>query len=197
MNIRGTSTLGPVILLLALISCSDDDSPTGGGGTADTTPPAIASVNSVDAFHEVTFTEPVTKHPAEFTGNYTTGFAAATLHDDQKTVTLASQGSMAGQNIDLTVTGVSDLHGNAIGTPIVESFTGSDTPDTTPPQVISVSPSPDAVDTPMGAPVIIRLSDVVRGATGSSGVTWLSGGASSDTMPVLKIRSSPGVRVGA
>ncbi len=180
MNTRFVSTLGTVILLLALTACSDDDNPTGGGGTADTTPPAIASVNPVDAFHvDVTFTEPVTKHSAEFFGNYTIpsiALGALSLQEDQKTVTIASTGSMAGRNIDFTVTGVSDVHGNAIDTLIAMSFTGSDTPDTTPPQVIWVSPSSNAVDTPVGAPVIIRLSDVVQGATGSTGVTWLSGG---------------------
>jgi|GEM_PF-1522253 len=181
MNIRGTSTTCAVVLLLAVVSCSDNDNPTGGGGTPDTAPPAIVGVNPVDAFHvDVTFSEPVTKPSAEFWGNYSLGnifsIAAVFLHDDEKTVTLVSTKSMAGQDYTLTVSGVSDVHGNAIRTAAVESFTGSDTPDTTPPEVISVSPSPGAVDTPVGAPVIIRLSDVVQGEIGSPGFTWLSGG---------------------
>ncbi|HEY6564758.1 MAG TPA: Ig-like domain-containing protein, partial [Pirellulaceae bacterium] len=167
MITRCRSTFGAAVLLLALISCSDDDSPTGGGSTADTTPPAIASVSPVDAFHvDVTFSEPVTKSTATYIGHYVTdtmAMAAVSLQDDQKTVTVTSQGSMAGLDINLTVNGVSDLHGNSIGTPVVKAFTGSDTPDTTPPQVISVWPSPGAVDVPIGAPLIIRLSDVVQG----------------------------------
>ncbi len=173
-----------VLPLLAVIACSNDDGPTG-GVASDTTAPAIAAVTPVDEFHvDVKFDEPVSRTSAQYTPNYKLGEpgspgelpGAAALLDDQRTVTLSTATSMAGLNLQVSVSNVSDLHGNKITTPIVEPFAGSSTTDTTPPQVVAVSPPDGAVDVPVGTPVVITLSEALAGCAGGGSITWLSEG---------------------
>lgn len=189
MEIRSRfSLIAAALVVMALAACSDDSSsPT--GGTSDKTPPGVNSVTPVDAYHiDITFTEQVTKGSAEDEGNYTIVESAgvpvgprgankapgdpvtvtgATLKGDKKTVTLATETSMAGTDFDVSVTGVSDVTGNKITEPISKPFTGSDTPDDSAPTIVTKAPLPGGTNISIGAVVTVTFSEAIESATTS------------------------------
>ena len=171
--------LAALVSALSVMAC--DDGPTG-GGKQDTTPPAIASINAIDQYHvTVVFTEPVTKSSAEGSWHYWVQESAtpeepviiggAWLADDDRTVTLNMYSPMAEVQYDLIVSGVKDVYGNA-AQDTEQSFVGSAAADITPPHVLSRSPATNAVNVPVGVPVVVKFSDNV--SIGEK--TWTSDG---------------------
>ncbi len=208
MSIRFvTLSLATLAIALTIAACGDGDGPTG-GGKQDTTPPAVASISAIDQYHiVVVFNEPVTKSSAEGSWHYWVqesapppvhGAAApedpvivggATLADDEETVTLSTYSPMAEVQYDLTVSGVKDIHGNTVDGP-AQSFAGSSATDVTPPQVLSRSPAPNAVNVPVGAPVVVKFSENVS----IGGETWTSDGGvvrADNWLPGDKLTMSP------
>jgi methionine-rich copper-binding protein CopC len=192
MDIRARLPLIACALLfgISLASCGGDDGP---ATPTDDTPPAIAAITPLDAYHlEVRFTEPVGRTSAQNQFNYLLTEIAPTpvapgpnaapgdeiyaggaaLASDKKTVTLTTQSSMNGLPFDLTVHGVSDLAGNEIaGIDTTKSFTSSGTPDNTAPSIVSYTPAASATDVDVHAPVVLTFSEAV-GKT----VLWTSSG---------------------
>jgi len=188
MNIRSRfSLVAAMLLLVAMAACSDDSSPTDGGPNDDT-PPGVTSVTPVDAYHvNIVFNEQVTKGTAEDEDNYTIAvvvppvvsrpvvsaqggpitIAGATLGGDKKTVTLTTSQTMTGADFDITVTGVSDVTGNKIKTPISKPFTGSDTPDDSAPTIVSRVPIPNGTNIQVGVVVTVTFSEAIQNATAS------------------------------
>lgn len=184
-----------VVLAFALAACSSDDNPTGGGGSTDTTPPTVTTVTPVDAYHvDVAFDEQVTKASAENTGNYTLALAAVPAPPQETaaagatvaiasavlgtndTVRLTTASSMAGLYLGLSVVNVSDTHGNAIKTPVVKSFAGSNDPDTTPPHIVSRTPVPGSNNVAIGTTVVVQFDEPINYGTFASGFSWSSFG---------------------
>jgi len=168
--------------LIILSGCGSDDSgPTGGGGT-DTTPPSVSNVSAVDSSHiNITFSEalarteaeknhytivesgtpsPTSKQGATAPGDPLVVFSAA-LRTDQKTVTLTTN-PMAAVGYTLTVSGVTDVHGNEVETPIDKVFTGSTASDVTAPEVVYRFPAPGATGVAVGASLEIDFSEPVN-----------------------------------
>lgn len=171
---------------LAVAACSDDDDPTGGGPNDDV-PPGISAVTPVDAYHvDVTFNEQVTRSTAENEDNYSLieaatpspvsprepakapgdpiAIAGATLKNDDRVVTLSTETSMAGLNVNLTVTGVSDVTGNGIQEPVTQGFLGSDTPDEAAPTILGRGPTPDATNIVLNPVVVVYFSEALFAA---------------------------------
>ena len=188
MTIRTTFPLVVAILFgVAIVACSDDDDPVGGGPN-DNTPPAISSVSNIDAYHiAVTFDEEVTRDTAEDESHWTltetlpfpvaprgpgsapddpVPIAAAVVYDDDnRTVTISTQSSMAGLTVDLSVTGISDVTGNQIDEAVTRQFTGSNTPDAAAPTIVARAPLPDAISITIAATVTVRFSEAVQTTT--------------------------------
>ena len=184
-----------ILVSLLLITACSDDSPSGTGGTPDTTPPAVESVTPVDALHfDVRFSEPIRDvNPYYFSNDFllveapgasaagstaaalpgdTLRIAVATLKPDKRTVAIATASSMNGLTYSLSVTGISDLHGNQVVTPLQTLFTASNAPDTTPPQILQMTPRPGDVDVPVNAGVLITFSEPVKYTSNS--ISWTS-----------------------
>jgi len=182
-----------VLSLLVVTGCSDDGPPA--LGPTDSMPPTIAAVIPVDALHfDVTFSEPIREsRPNQWVSKFqlfeavsapgTGSLAAASpgdplpistayLEPNQKTVSIVTALSMNGRPYNLTVVGVSDLHGNELARPLQALFTASNVPDTTPPQIVAQSPSPGAIDMPVNAGVRVKFSEPVEYAPGD--ITWTS-----------------------
>ena len=177
-------------LLGALPACSDD-SPSGSGGTSDTTPPAIVSVDSPDELHvNVTFDEPVrgaswwnfrlieSATPAPSArGNAvapgdTLSMANVALNSDQRTVTISSLTPMEGRTYDITIIGISDLHGNYITEDVHVPFTASTLSDTTPPGIAVRAPLPGAINVSTDVDVYVDFTEPVQ--TGLGNIVWTS-----------------------
>ena len=177
-NSRSLHTLVFAFALVLVVGCGDDDGPT--GGTPDTTPPSVSSVDAVDVYHiDVTYNENVQRESAEDLDNYvivettvalaemgaapgdTLTISGASLSSDNRTVSL-STGPMLEAPYDMSVTGVKDASGNAIVTPVVNSFTGSTDPDATAPELVYRSPGPNATGVPIGASIVLAFSEVVN-----------------------------------
>jgi methionine-rich copper-binding protein CopC len=190
MDIRPRFALmAAVLLACALAACGDDDNP---ATPNDTTPPGVSTVTPVDDHHiDITFSEQVTKSSAEDESNYAItpapipvspkgGAAAAggitvagaTLKGDNKTVTLATDQSMAGLNLQVTVHDVSDMTGNKIGEGgSGKSFTGSNTTDETAPSVVSKAPVANATNIAVNATVVVNFSEAIQSASAQ----WFAG----------------------
>ena len=174
-------------LLLAVAGCDDDDNPMG-GNVPDETAPTIASIKTVDASHsEVKFSEVVSVEGAENVDNYaivetatpggeavdTLTVTRAVLKPDQRTVALTTS-AMNNAPYRISITGVQDEEGNVIETPVVKIFTGTDDPDTTPPELLSSDPVDEARDVAVDQSIelvfseSIALSSLTGGATLSS-----------------------------
>lgn len=168
------------LILLAIAACSDDDEPAK-PGPVDTTPPAITAITPADAFHlDILFDEVLDRSSAERADNYTVakgslaarmeGASAApgdtlyidgvALRSDERTVSLTVY-DMTSIPYDLTVSGLADARGNAITSPVTNSFTGTDAVDTTPPQVAHRSPGPNAKGVSIAKPLAITFSEAV------------------------------------
>ena len=175
-------------LLLAVAGCDDDDNNPVGGNVPDETAPAIASIKTIDANHaEVKFSEVVVAEGAENLGNYaivetatpggepvdTLTVTGAVLKPDQRTVALTTS-AMNDAPYEISITGVQDEEGNVIETPVVRMFTGTDHPDTTPPELLSSDPANEArnVATDPSIEVVfsepISLPSLTEGSTLSS-----------------------------
>ena len=186
MDIRSRfSLVAAALLALSIAACGNDSNPT---TPNDTTPPGVANVTPVDAYHiDIAFSEQVTKASAENEANYTitetgavpvaprgiatakgAGFpiVGATLKNDNKTVTLATGSSMSGFNFDVTVHNVSDMTGNKIGEAgTTKPFTGSNTADDTAPTVVSHTPLSGATNIVINANVVVTFSEALKTAT--------------------------------
>ena len=190
MNARTTPlSLAAIALALTIPSCGEDG-PTG-GGNQDTTPPTIASVTAIDAHHiQVVFNEALYKPSAERSWYYrivesgpqpVPGSAAAPgdpiymggamLAGDQRTVSLSTDSPMTGVDYDLYVWNVKDVAGNAIDE-AMQSFVGNDAADVTPPELVSRTPGPNAVNVPVGVAVVLKFSESVS----ISDAAWTSDG---------------------
>ncbi len=182
-------TLAMAALALAVLSCSDDGGP--GDGSTDTTPPAVTSVTVPDAGHiAVKFSESVLRASAENLPFYTilesaAGYApaspgdtlrlaSASLMSDLRTVLLTTISLMDTVAYDFSVTGVKDLAGNGILTPITRTFTGSNDPDVTPPALVARSPAPNAVNVPLGTQITLQFSEAVTAASFFMGFSCVS-----------------------
>jgi len=201
MDIRPRlSLVAAVLLAFALAACGDDDNT---AAPNDTTPPGVSTVTPVDDHHiDITFSEQVTKSSAEDESNYAItpapipvspkgGAAAAggitvagaTLKGDNKTVTISTQSSMAGLNLQVTVHDVSDMTGNKIGEAgLVKPFTGSNTTDETPPSVVSHAPLANATNIVINATVVVHYSEAIQSASS----LWFAGpgaGVASGNLP--------------
>jgi methionine-rich copper-binding protein CopC len=182
------SLVAAALLAVSLAACGSDSSPT--GTPTDTTPPGVESVTPVDAYHiDIAFTEKVTKSSAENEANYTivsTGptpvaprgnnaagggllIAGATLKNDDKTVTVATETSMSGFDFSVTAHGVSDMTGNKIGSSgVSKPFSGSNTTDSTAPTLVSHTPLSGAANIAVNATVTATFSEAIENGT----ATW-------------------------
>ena len=87
--------------------------------------------------------------------------------------------STAGIDCRITVNPLRDLSGNKPLRPVSKRFTGSTTPDQTPPEVTYQSPYPGSIDINRQSGIAFSFSEGVTMASVSSGVSW-----SSDQGPV-------------
>lgn len=176
-------------LALAFAACGGDD---GGpdNGDNDLAPPALVSVTAVDVWHvNVVFDERVQRASAENLANYEINVSpgearaaaaalplpihAAVLLTDAKTVVLTTDPTSVMQ-YELSVTGVTDLAGNSILTPVKKTFPGNPDLDTTPPQLAYRSPGPNAVNVAVGMPIGLTFSEAVTEASFMAGFSWES-----------------------
>lgn len=194
MNTRFIPALAAFSLVFMIPACGEDGPPTG-GGKQDTTPPAITSITAIDAYHiQVVFNEALSRSAAEGSYHYwieetapppVHGAAAAledplivggaTLADDEKTVSLSTYSPMTDIAYDLTIWGLEDAFGNVVGNVIegvTQSFVGNAAADETPPQVVSRTPAPNAVDIPVGVAVAVKFSESIS----VENATWISDG---------------------
>lgn len=181
--------IAAVLLACALAACGENDN---SAAPNDTTPPSVSTVTPVDDHHiDIAFSEQVTKTSAEDESNYIItpapipvspkgGAAAAggitvagaTLKGDNKTVTLATDQSMAGLNLQVTVHDVSDMTGNKIGEGgSGKTFTGSNTTDETSPSVVSHAPLAGATNIAVNATVVVNYSEAIQSASAA----WFAG----------------------
>ena len=177
-------------LFFVLASCSDDDTPTGGGPVdTDHTAPSVVALTPVDEYHvDVVFDEELERTSAEYWENWamleaTNAHSAAAPGDrlypqvvllpDGKTVSLTTSFSMAGLPLQLSISGVKDMHGNAIAA-TQQNFTGSDQSDTTPPAIIRSTPSSGATNVPVGTGVVIHFSEPLDNGYYEVNFSWMS-----------------------
>ncbi|HEU4928873.1 MAG TPA: Ig-like domain-containing protein [Candidatus Krumholzibacteria bacterium] len=173
-------------LLLAVAGCDDDDD--NGISGPDTTPPVISDVDVIDESHiEVRFNEDVDRGGAEDAGNYmiietvtprgepvdTLTVTGVALQSDDRTVSITTS-AMNEAPHEIIVTGVQDDEGNGIETPVIAVFTGTDNPDTSPPELLFSNPANNAINV-ITNPLIeltfsepILLSSLLDGTTLSS-----------------------------
>ncbi|HET6348910.1 MAG TPA: Ig-like domain-containing protein, partial [Candidatus Krumholzibacteria bacterium] len=192
------SLVAAMLLALGLAACGSSSSPTSSGGGTDKTPPGVATVTPLDAYHvSIEFDEaldptsaqtasnyvitstspppvPAPKAGAAAGGLYNLGVLSAVLGTDKKTVTLTTELPMAGLDCTVSIDGVGDKYLNYITTPIDKAFTGSSNPDLTPPQLLSHTPLSNASNVPLSAVVTLQFSEPVQSFTW----TWTYGGGS-------------------
>ena len=176
-----------LLLAVAVTGCDDDDDDNPVNPGPDTTAPSVSSVDAIDANHiEVTFNEKVESEGAENLGNFTiveTGVGgdpvdtltvnAAVLHPGGRTLSLTTS-AMNSAPYRIEVSGVQDLAGNEISTPVVKTFTGTDDPDNTRPELLSSEPAADARDVAIDAPLELVFSEPILLSTLLAGTTWSS-----------------------
>ncbi len=175
-------------LLIAVAGCDDDDDNPVGNPGPDTKAPGIASVQAVDANHiEVKFNEDVAAEGAENLGNYaiyqtatpggdvvdTLAVNAAVLQSDDRTVTLITS-AMNSAPYRVDITGVQDMSGNEIQEAMTRTFTGTDDPDTTPPEILSSDPLNEARDIATDSSVDLVFSEPILTSSLIAGTLWSS-----------------------
>ncbi|HKW14188.1 MAG TPA: Ig-like domain-containing protein [Candidatus Krumholzibacteria bacterium] len=182
----------PLILaffaLIALVSCSDD-TPVG-TDTSDHTAPQIATLTPIDEYHvDLVFDEELDPTSSQNWQNYTIVetnpaitvakapgdglYPTPILGADHKTVSLVTYYSMSGLPLELSVSGIKDVHGNSLAA-TKKSFSGSNQPDVTPPSIASSTPAAGANDAPVGTFVIIRFSEPLGQDYYEGNITWTS-----------------------
>ncbi len=183
--------LGPRLILpfaVVLGGCGSD-SPT--GGTPDTTSPGVASILAIDSHHlQLTFTEQVKKESAERGENYvivettiagrentlapgdTTYVATAVLESDGLTASITTWQPMQDLPYEFSVTGVEDLSGNKISTPVTASFSGSNAADTTPPHIVLRTPAPGATNVGIGESVVVQFNELMDRSSVEGAFSW-------------------------
>ena len=201
----------PVLALLAALTlaaavfgpgCSEDAAGPDEENGADTTPPALSSVNPIDVMHTaIVFSEDVDRASAESKYNYEVRRVAITpapalgpadfgdtlyccttlLEDDGRTVILStSPGTEAGDTYRLTVQNIEDLHGNAMPATETMDFVGVDTPDTTPPEIVDLSPGPGATDVHTSQAIAVTFSEPMDRGSVYAAFYWNGPGSGVD-----------------
>ena len=171
-----------------MLACGDDPiSP----AHQDKTPPIVDAITSTDANHfEIRFSEEVTSLSAQDWDHIVVvesgarramespgdpiHLLALVLGPDNRTLYVTTSSSTAGLVIELSIAGVEDSHGNTITTPVTRSFTGSTSPDVSPPQLFRRTPAPHAENLLIGTVVTFQFSEPVDLPSVYSGLTWTS-----------------------
>ncbi|HVU89697.1 MAG TPA: Ig-like domain-containing protein [Pirellulales bacterium] len=169
----------------------------------DTTPPTVVAVTPVGASTGVAVNTPVTVAFSEALNPATISTSTFQLRDSNNNLVAATVAySSATKTVILTPTsalsnsmtymltvvggtgGVTDLAGNALATNIFSSFTtvAGAPVDTTPPTVVGVIPIGASTGVAVNAPVIVRFSEPLNGAT-ISGSTFQLRDANNNLVP--------------
>lgn len=154
-------------LLVSILSCDDD--PTGPGGP-DTSPPAIKSVEAIDAGNiKVTFAEAVTPESASNVSHYRlrdvaldeqVGILAAVVRDS-RTVVLNPVPTEA-VDYELSVSWIEDLYGNSLeSNQVTSTFRASTDEDRTSPMLVWRSPEGGARNVALDQPIELQFSEAV------------------------------------
>ena len=186
VSTRFISSLATFAFLITISACGGDDPI--GNGPHDTKPPAVASVTAIDAYHiEIVFDEALKKSSAEGYWHYWIEDPAAPAHDpaagaedpiwvtsamlasDQKTVSLGTYTPMADIDYEINITDVADIAGNVM-VDLTRDFPGNSAADVTPPEMVSRTPLPNAVNVPVGIAVAIKFSENIS----VENATWIS-----------------------
>jgi Bacterial Ig-like domain len=150
--------------------------------TIDNVPPTVLSVSpvngttnvAVNSSVNITFSEAMNATTINGTTitlkTTTTGTAVSgtvTYNAATKVATFTPSASLAfGTGYTVTVTtGVKDAAGNAMASQFTSTFTSAPAPDTTPPNVTSVSPANGATSVAVTSPVNITFSEAMDAAT--------------------------------
>jgi hypothetical protein len=153
---------------MGLAACDDDD-PTDTGN--DTTAPGISSVTAVDSTHfNARFSEMLDRTSAETESNYAVTTTAApqtpltivnaSLLNDSRTVVITTS-AMTSTGYTLTVANLADRNGNTMSSPVERTFSGSDDPDETAPEIVMAAPSRNETNVVTTAPIEIQFSEPV------------------------------------
>ena len=186
--------------LAFVASCSSDNAGGLTGGGTDTTPPAISSITAIDMNHiEILFDEDLNKDSAERDENYTIieqapvpnrqGYnptapgdtlwlGSTVLGSDNRTIIITTWATMTNAPYNVFVRNVADLSGNRITNDISSSFTGVNTPDVTPPEIVFRSPAPNASSTGTGQSVVVQFSEPMDWNSVVSAFSWTHTGGS-------------------
>jgi hypothetical protein len=151
------------------------------GTTTDTTPPQVTGVSPGDGFVDVPinakvtirFDEPIQSLSIDqitLTGSGGPVDVIRALSDSNRLLTLTPRVPLAANTLhSLNVTGVRDLAGNALVSPVTTSFTTGDEADLPSPTVTTVTPANGAMAVPTTTTVEIHFSEPIdRNSVGSS-----------------------------
>jgi large repetitive protein len=106
----------------------------------------------------------------------------ATFSDDLRTLTVSGVPAFPkGMSFDLSFRGVVDLSGNGINSPLDASFQVAFDPDTTPPNLLAVSPADGQTDLPLNAEIIASFDKPLMQIS-LGNITLVSGNT---TIPLL------------
>jgi len=152
------------LLLLLVLGCGKE---TTSKPEVDQAAPSLTSATGVDLQHvRALFNEAVQENSAETLSHYliqetggsgTLDVLSAVLLADGKTVSLETS-SQSSITYSISVTGVMDRAGNAMGTQTVQ-FTGSSQPDTTDPVIAGTQPADGARGVDTTATVLVEFSE--------------------------------------
>lgn len=179
--------LALLILTVTLSACDDDPFRV----PADNTPPSVSSVEAIDQAHLlVTFNEPLNRISAEEEDHFSivetspsapvdgasaeVPIMAVALLSDQRTVSLTVLDISGINPYQLTVTGVSDAHGNTIA-PVQRNFQGSSDADVTPPELVYRSPGANATGARLTTSVTVTFSEPIASLSPTSQAIWTTG----------------------
>ena len=94
--------------------------------------------------------------------------------DDQSDSLTLTTSAMNSAPYRLEVSGVQDLAGNAMQTTVVKTFSGTDDPDNTRPELLSSEPVKDAHDVAIDTPIDLVFSEPILLSSLIAGTTWSS-----------------------
>jgi hypothetical protein len=193
-----------LVTMLLWLGCSNDEGPSDGGPADTTPPvvTGVTAIDAFHV--QVVFDENVWKPAAERTNNYSIveilplgtptrntsagveanrpetappqqiDIAAAVLQSDARTVLLTTGPNMTDIAYDLLVSGVSDVNGNEMSGVSTTEFTGHNTPDVTPPSILTRSPRENATGVGTMEPVVVAFSEPMSYESVFSAFTWTS-----------------------